>query len=138
MLGHVSRTLGASDVRITPAPLGNGKRSFLFTDALVQSPLCADPRCRDAARRFAEFYISDAVFETVLMAQDQGSGAVPRYLLPSTSGALSARRVAADPIYRQLRSAVADAQPYPNRGVPEAREWGQIRAAVDQLLHTPR
>lgn len=138
VLAHPANTLTASRIRITPAPLGEGKTSFLFTDALVQSPLCADRRCREAARRFAEFYVSDAVFEAVLMARDQSAAAPPRYLLPSTAGAMATPAVASDPIYRQLRPALATARPYPNHGVPEARRRGQIRPAVDELLHTPR
>lgn len=138
VFSDTGNTLSASRIRISPAPLGEGKQSFLFTDALVLSPLCADTRCRDAARRFARFYVADAVFETLLMGQDQGTAPIPRYLLPSTAGALSTRRVAADPIYRQLRRVVSGARAYPNHGVPEARRRGEIRAAVEQVLHRPR
>jgi thiamine pyridinylase len=135
IFANPANRLARTQVRIAPAPLGAGRTSFLFTDALVQSSTCVSARCRDAARRFAEFYVSDAVMEGSMMSADRGSRAVPRYLLPSTRSAMSRRPISQDPIYRQLAPALRSARPYPNQGVPEARERGVIRPAVDALVN---
>lgn len=125
--------ISLSKVHITPAPLGVGKTAFLFTDALVLSSACSSRRCVDAAKKFAEFYVSDAVMESSMKSTDGGASAVPRYLLPSTRSAIN--RVIHDPIYRQLAPILSTARPYPNQGVPEARERGAIKSAVDTLIH---
>jgi thiamine pyridinylase len=122
------------NVHISPAPLGEGSRPFLFTDALVLSRHCDSDPCRDAAKRFAEYYVSDRVFEVALMALETQQKRVPRYLLPSTTGAFGAGKVAQDSIYKQLRAAVAEAKPYPNIGIPEARSSGLMRIRVNEAL----
>jgi thiamine pyridinylase len=124
----------AESVHISAAPLGEGSEPFLFTDALVLSRHCDAAQCREAAKRFAEYYTSDRVFEVALMALDTAGTPVPRYLLPSRTGAFAVGKVAADPIYRQLRSAVDNAKPYPNSGVPEARSSGLMRIRVNEAL----
>jgi thiamine pyridinylase len=135
VLADPNKRLVLNQVRITPAPLGVGKTAILFTDALVQSSACSADRCQDAARKFAEFYVSDAVMEGAMMSADLGASATPRYLLPSTPTAINGARVAEDPIYRQLAPVLVSARPFPNSGVPEARKRGKIREAVDALLH---
>ena len=128
-------TVARDRIRLAPAPLGAGRQTILYTDALVQSVRCTSSRCRDAARRFAEFYVSDRILALSMMGRDGGRGAVPRYLLPSTRGALRRPEVRPDPIYRQLAAWVDNARPYPNRGVPEAKKSGAIKAEVHRLLH---
>jgi len=76
--------------------------------------------------------------EGSMMSADRGLTAVPRYLLPSTRSVMRRRPVSQDPIYRQLAPALRSAHPYPNRGVPEARERGVIRTAVDALVNPSR
>lgn len=127
--------LPVDSIQITPAPLGVGKTAFLFTDALVKSAACTSRQCEDAARRFADFYISDAVMEQSMMGADGGAAAVPRYLLPATQGAMDSPRVVGDRIYQQLAPVLPTARPYPNEGVPEAKARGTIRTAVDALLN---
>lgn len=119
---------------VASATLGPGDQPLLFTDALVLSPNCSTERCRDAASAFAAYYVSDEVFEVVLMSLDSGDSAIPRYLLPSTTSAFDYGRVAADPLYRQLRQEVEGAVSTPNRGVPEARDVGVIRTTLRQAL----
>ena len=111
---------------VASATLGQGDRPMLFTDALVLSQNCSTERCRDAASAFAAYYVSDEVFEVVLMSLDLGDSAVPRYLLPSTTSAFDFGKVSTDPLYRQLRREVEGAVSTPNRGVPEARDAGVI------------
>ena len=119
---------------VASATLGQGDRPMLFTDALVLSQNCSTERCRDAASAFAAYYVSDEVFEVVLMSLDLGDSAVPRYLLPSTTSAFDFGKVSTDPLYRQLRREVEGAVSTPNRGVPEARDAGVIRAKLKQAL----
>ena len=119
---------------VASATLGEGDQPMLFTDALVLSRNCSTERCRNAASAFAAYYVSDEVFEVALMSLDAGDSAVPRYLLPSTTSALDFGRVGADPLYRQLSQEVEGAASTPNRGIPEAREVGVIRAKLRQAL----
>lgn len=125
-------------IKITPAPLGAGKLAFFFTDALVRSVNCTSPQCRDAADKFSRFYSSASVMTASMMSADKGSGAVPRYLLPASRGAMQDAAVRRDPVYRQLAPLLDTARPYPNQGIPEARASGAIRGAVDSLLKTPQ
>lgn len=124
-------------VYIEPAPMGGGKSTFLFTDAMVLSNECKTDRCKDAARRFVEFYVSDLTMAASMM----GSGSVdghPRYLLSATKGSFEQSAVASDPIYQQLRPLMDNALAYPNHGVPEARKSGVLKPLVRDLMHTPR
>ena len=122
------------NLNVASATLGRGDQPLLFTDALVLSRNCSTERCRDAASAFAAYYVSDEVFEVVLMSLDLGDSATPRYLLPSTTSAFDFGRVGADPLYRQLRQEVEGAASTPNRGVPEARDVGVIRTKLRQAL----
>ena len=119
---------------VASATLGQGDRPLLFTDALVLSQNCSTERCRDAASAFAAYYVSDEIFEVALMSRDLGDSAVPRYLLPSTTSAFDFGKVSTDPLYRQLRREIDGAVSTPNRGVPEARDAGVIRAKLKQVL----
>lgn len=122
---------------IEAAPIGGGKSTFLFTDALVMSAKCQTDRCIDAAKRFAEFYISDDVMISAMMGKDTKDGH-PRYLLSATQNSFESPEIKADPIYSQLRLMLNSALPYPNQGVPEARESGKLKPLVRKLIHTPR
>jgi thiamine pyridinylase len=132
ILPHPGRVVG--DLHVASATMGGGDHPALFTDALVMSPGCSTPRCREAARQFAAYYTSDPVFEVVLMSRDAGLGATPRYLLPSTSSAFAYGAVAADPLYQQLAREIEGGVSFPNDGVPAARESGAIRAQLRQAL----
>ncbi|WP_428267505.1 hypothetical protein [Haliangium sp.] len=122
-----------ANLHIASAPLGSGSHPMLFTDALVLSPRCSSERCQEAARAFASYYVSDRVFEVVLMGLDTDTS-VARYLLPSTTTAFDTDAVAADPYYRQLEEEIQGARAYPTSGVPEARERGAIQAQVKTAL----
>lgn len=60
---------------VASAPLGAGDHPMLFTDAIVLSRTCETERCLGAASAFANYYVSDEVFEIVLMNRDSGSDA---------------------------------------------------------------
>lgn len=132
ILAHPKRKV--SKLYIASATLGGGDKPTLFTDALVMSPSCSNRQCQEAARRFASYYVSDKVFEVVLMSLDVGASATPRYLLPSTKTAFDFGKVRTDQLYKQLKTEIEDAKPYPNSGVPEARERGVIGKKVKEAL----
>lgn len=133
------------DLYVASATLGNGDHPTLFTDALVLSRTCETERCREAASAFAAYYVSDEVFETVLMNHDSKSDEnqmpTPRYLLPSTTTAFDVGDVGKDRLYRQLKEEIEGARSHPNRGVPEARdresEIRSIRSNLRQALGLP-
>ncbi len=127
---HPGRTVGT--LHIASVTLGGGDNPTAFVDALVKSPECTG-RCRQAAQRFAAYYVSDETFEVSLMSLDTTSG-VPRYLLPSTMSAFDHGLVGQDRLYRQLKQEIRRARPLPNSGVPEARAAGVLRPQVEAAL----
>jgi thiamine pyridinylase len=129
ILAHPDKTVGT--LHIASATLGGGDQPLAFVDALVKSPQCTSQRCRDAAQRFADYYVSDRTFEASMM--DTPSG-VPRYLLPSTSSSLEFGRVGRDRLYGELKREIKRAHALPNSGVPEARAAGTIRPQVQAAL----
>ncbi|HEU4405655.1 MAG TPA: hypothetical protein VFS43_10225 [Polyangiaceae bacterium] len=131
ILAHPGRAVG--ELHIASATLGGGDEPAAFVDALVKSSRCTSARCRQAARRFATYYVSDEVFEVSLMALDAQAG-VPRYLLPSTKSAFNYGLVAQDRLYKQLKQEFQGARALPNTGVPEAREAGLIRQQLREAL----
>ena len=132
ILAHAENKV--TELHIASATLGSGDEPTLFTDALVMSPNCSTTQCREAAQKFASYYVSDEVFEVVLMTLDAGSSAPPRYLLPSTTTAFDFGKVAADRLYKELKTEIEGAKPYPNYGVPEAGERGEIREKLKGAL----
>ena len=121
-------------LHVASATLGEGDRPMLFTDALVLSPNCFADGCEEAARAFAEYYVSDRVFEVLLMGHDMEPPAVPRYLLPATKSAFDVGDVGKDTFYKRFKQEAEIAGPYPNRGVPEARQQGKIRKEMLKAL----
>lgn len=129
-------TLSSKDILVTPAPLGAGKTPYFFTDALVLSKNCNTDRCKDAAQRFAEFYIRNDVFKSSMLGADYEKNNIPRYLLPSTKEAMLAEGINSDPIYRQIEPYMHKAISYPNYGVPDARLLqNPIRKQLNKELH---
>jgi thiamine pyridinylase len=123
------------ELHVASLPLGPSDSPTLFTDVLVLSRNC-EGACKQAAIRFAAYYVSDKVFEHVLLNKDGTSGV--RYLLPSTESAFRTGAVADDRLYRELHQEIQGARPFPNSGIPEARDAGTIRAEVKKLLGTAR
>jgi thiamine pyridinylase len=129
ILSRPDRKVGA--LHVSTATLGGGNKPVAFVDALVKSATCTTEPCSSAAQRFADYYVSDATFETSLMTTPSG---VPRYLLPSTPSAFDFGKVGQDPLYQQLQEEVIGATALPNTGVPEARAAGTIRSQVEAAL----
>ena len=135
MLGVENNQLKPNDLYVTPAPLGNGRNTFLFTDALVRSVTCQSDQCRNAAEAFANFYVSDALFVASVMSHDD-PGASPRYLLPSTRSAMATSALKYDPIYSQIEPFMEDAIGFPNEGLPDAVDRKIIRSLVDPIVQS--
>lgn len=129
ILSNPAKTVGT--LHIASATLGGGDTPVGFVDALVKSPKCSSGRCRSAAQRFADYYVSDPTFEGSLMTTPSG---VPRYLLPSTSSALEFGAVGRDRLYGELKHEIKRTVALPNTGVPEARAAGTIRPQVQAAL----
>jgi thiamine pyridinylase len=131
ILAHPAKTVG--ELHIASATLGGGDAPVGFVDALVLSPQCSSERCRKAAQRFANYYVSDETFESSLMALDTAAR-VPRYLLPSTTSALEFGLVGQDRLYAELKGEIRKTTALPNVGVPEAREAAVIRPQMQAAL----
>ncbi|MFL5356782.1 hypothetical protein [Archangium sp.] len=105
-------------VLMASAPLGAGSHPVLFTDALVLSKSCGFD-CQRDARAFADFLTSPRMNEILLMSGDvdEGSHAIPRYLLPAARSAFRIPSVAADPYYPLLEKMIEGAAPFPSGGL---------------------
>lgn len=114
---------GAStkDVKIASAPLGRGKRPLLFVDAFVLSKDC-DKACQKAAASFVSYINAPQTQEWILMSQDAGKKAIPRYVIPATLSAFQRPKVKQDPYYNSIKTEIKNALPYPNSGFPTIRE----------------
>lgn len=108
------------DVKIASAPFGLGKHPILFVDAFVLRKDC-NKTCQKAAASFAAYMNTPQTQEWILMSQDAGTKAIPRYLLPATLSAFQTPKVKQDPYYKVLKSEITNGLPYPNSGFPAIR-----------------
>ncbi|MBD2680598.1 MULTISPECIES: extracellular solute-binding protein [Nostoc] len=111
----------ARDIKIASAPFGRGKHPLLFVDAFVLRKDC-DQACQKAASSFVAYINAPSTQEWILMSQDAGKKAIPRYLLPATLSVFQTPKVKQDPYYKVLKSEITNALPYPNSGFPAIRE----------------
>lgn len=111
----------AKKIRISSAPLGEGKRPLLFVDAFAIRRGC-DAACQQAASRFAAYMNAPATQEWILMSRDKGTSVVPRYLLPATRSAFRTRSVRRNAHFKRLAEEIKDGAPYPAHGLPAARK----------------
>lgn len=128
MLRHAGRD---RTIKLSLAPLGTGKRPLVFVDALVMRRGC-DARCETAATAFAAYLNRPETQEWIVMAEDAGADAVPRYLMPATLSAYERPLLKKDPYYPEIFLASRDAVPYPNRGM--VWQWDAARRLLDSAL----
>lgn len=128
MLRHAGRD---RTIKLSLAPLGTGKRPLVFVDALVIRRGC-NARCEAAAGAFAAYLNRPETQEWMVMAEDAGAGAVPRYLMPATLSAYDRPLLKTDPYYPEIFLASRDAVPYPNRGM--VWQWEAARRLLDSAL----
>jgi len=132
-LNYILRNGGrAGQVRISSAPLGEGKRPLLFVDVFVLRHDCG-ASCQQAASRFAAYMNAPETKEWILMGRDKNTDAVPRYVIPATLSAFETPRVKKDDYYRSLRKEIDGGAPYPANGLPAART--AIRNAIVKELN---
>lgn len=128
MLRHGGRD---PTIKLALAPLGQGNRPIVFVDALVMRRGC-DARCEAAAGAFAAYLNRPETQEWMVMAQDAGVDAVPRYLMPATRSAYAQPLLREDPYFPVIAEATREAIPYPNRGM--VWRWDAARRLLDSLL----
>lgn len=117
----------AKKIRLSSAPLGEGKHPVLFVDAFVVPRSC-DAACQQIASRFAAYMNAPAAQEWIMMGRDKGTDAVPRYLLPATLSAFKAPAVKRDEHYKRLAVEIKGGAPYPMNGLPATRR--KMREAI--------
>jgi thiamine pyridinylase len=123
----VRQGVDATKIRISSAPLGEGKHPILFVDAFVVRRAC-DIACQQSASRFAAYMNAPATQEWILMSKDKGTDAVPRYLIPATLSAFRTPAVRRDRHFKTLGSEIKGGAPYPANGLPAARK--KMRDAI--------
>lgn len=114
---------GASraELKISSAPLGEGSRPILFTDAFLLSAHCTDA-CERAALAFVDYMSRSSTFEWLMMSGDAPeAGRVPRYLMAASLDAYRAPQVAADPLYQALDAETRSGAAFPNSGLYDIR-----------------
>ena len=108
------------ELSVASAPLGEGSRPLLFTDALVRRSECSG-ECEKAAQAFAQYLTDPKTQEWIMMSKESQEGRVPRYLLPATLSAFEQLSVKQDPFYPQLRKLIQGGIPYPSFGLYRVR-----------------
>jgi thiamine pyridinylase len=117
----------AKKIRISSAPLGEGKHPVLFVDAFVLRRSC-DAACQQVASRFAAYMNASTTQEWILMGRDKGTDTIPRYLIPATISAFRAPAVKRDSHFKMLKAEIKGGMPYPASGLPAARK--KMRDAI--------
>lgn len=87
-------------------------------DAFVLRRDCSVEHER-AAQSFARFMLHPETMALIMMSEDAGADAVPRYLMPATASAYLNLAVSKDPYYTQLERIFRGAVAYPVRGFYE-------------------
>lgn len=121
---------------VVSAPMGDGNKPILFTDALVTSANCTGP-CRDDADLFITFMSELEQRQLIAFSQDvpaeAAAGVTPRYLLQALGSFYTAEPAASNPIYRALqRTVTSNSRSFPNQGFPKAR--GDLNRALTDAL----
>jgi thiamine pyridinylase len=112
-LHQVLRLIGANEELLaTPLVFRKGQAPLVSVDGWVLSANCSGEVER-AARAFVEFMNRPETMRFIMMSQDAGPAAIPRYLLPATISAYRDPVVSRDRYYRQFGRMIADAVPYP-------------------------
>ena len=122
----------ASELRISPAPLGQGNQPLLFTDAFFLSTRCTGA-CEKAAHDFAAYITQASTYSWIVLSEDAPAETrVPRYLMPANLDTYALPGLQTDRFYPGIDAATRDAAPFPTRGLLDIRK--QMRDAVLQAL----
>lgn len=117
----IKQGVDTNKVKISSAPLGEGKRPLLFVDVFVLNKNY-DAACQDIAGKFAAYMNTPQTHEWILMSLDAGSAATPRYLLPATISAYKAPKVRRDKYVKVLKTEIENGVAYPSSNFPVKRK----------------
>ncbi|WNG50048.1 hypothetical protein F0U60_42440 [Archangium minus] len=110
------------ELRISPAPLGEGNQPLLFTDSFFLGARCVD-ECEKAAIAFVNYMSQASTFAWILLSEDAPeAGRVPRYLMPAALDAYQAPGLREDPFYQQIDLTTRTGGAFPNKGLLEIRK----------------
>ena len=114
---HALRCLTGAEAEfyVTPLIFAKGRPPRVAVDAFVLRADCS-PEIEAAARAFVEFLNRPETMRSIMMSEDAGSQAVPRYLLPASLASFGDPVVQTDRYYRRFEPMIATARPYPNVG----------------------
>jgi thiamine pyridinylase len=132
----VDNGLSPKDAFINCAPLGASSAPQWFVDALVyrndrkDEDAQAKAAKRSAATKFANYLNSTTTFGWIHAGEDLGAGASPRYLIPACLGAFRDKRLADDPIMKQIERLLLRGTCFPKARVPGVRRT--ITAEVEK------
>jgi len=122
---------GDYSVILSPLVLGNGNHPLFFMDGFVLRKGCPED-VRAAARKFADYMENSRTYVWIVMSQDAGAAAPPRYLIPATVSAFTAAPIRSDHYYEAIRAAVNMGSNFPNSGLPAVHQQMQI-SILDEL-----
>ncbi len=104
-------------LRISPAPLGAGSQTLLFTDSFFLGAQCVG-ECEKAAVAFVNYMSQTSTYAWILLSEDApATGRVPRYLMPASLDVYQAPGLKEDPFFQRLDTTTRTASPFPNTGV---------------------
>jgi len=122
----------ASELRISPAPLGQGNQPLLFTDSFTLSARCTGT-CEQAARDFVAYMTQASTYQWIVLSEDApAEGRVPRYLMPANLAVYELPALEADRFYPVIGAATRTAAPFPNTGLLNIRK--QMRDTLLEAL----
>jgi hypothetical protein len=119
---------GSLPSTIIPVPWGPQAQPLLFADSFVTSKSNCPPAsaCTSDAAAFIDLMTSVAMRNYIVMSQDLGSSWPWRTLLVANQAFYAQPAIAANPVYRQVGSVFASAQPFPNNFT------GDIKSSMGQ------
>jgi thiamine pyridinylase len=122
----------AAELRLSLAPLGQGNRPLLFTDALFLSARCTGA-CERAAHDFAEYLTRASTYSWIVLSEDApAERRVPRYLMPANLDTYALPGLQADRFYPVIDTLTRDGAPFPTHGLLDIRK--QMRDALLRAL----
>ncbi|MET0404411.1 MAG: hypothetical protein ABW123_18510 [Cystobacter sp.] len=122
LLKNLPPDANRSELRISPAPLGQGNHPLLFTDVFVLASRCTGA-CEQAARDFTAYISRASTYGWIVLGEDApAEGRIPRYLMPSNLEVYELPGVKADSFYPGIGAATATGAPFPNSGLLDIRK----------------
>jgi thiamine pyridinylase len=118
---------GDVSIIISPLVLGNTNHPLLFMDGFVLRK-GSSQNIKNAARKFVDYMQNPDTYAWIVMSQDAGKPATPRYLIPATVSAFAAEPIKSDRYYQAIQGVINISGNFPNSGLPSIHE--QMQAAI--------